>query len=349
MLFIILTFLSALLLEGIGTIVSVIGLVQLFGYSELIVALAIAFDFGKLVAVTVLYREWQKLGKLLKLYLTLASFVLMTITSMGALSYLSTNFQKNSLPVKTLEVKVKSLVDEKQKLEARKLEIDKQITNLPAETVRGRTKLMASFKAELEQVNNRIVELDVEVPKAQTEIIEVSSHAGPIMYLASALKVSPDSAMGYLIALIIFVFDPMAIALILAGNYLVSKRELENLQPQESPIASFKKLPDLIDDELTESTEDLVELYSKPSSDPITLTLEELEPIEDRDDGFYPYFSEEIVEQARTVAEPAIADLNKKEPVFQSTLTAINADKADVVFDDGTSSTNIPSLYTKNL
>ena len=371
MFFIILTLLSALLLEGIGTIVSVIGLVQLFGYTELIVALAIAFDIAKVTSVTVLYREWGKMSKLLRTYLTAASFVLMTITSMGAASYLSTNFQKSSLPVKTLEVKVKSMTEEKTKLEARKKEIDAQIANLPADYVKGRTKLLNNFKTEIERINDRIVQLDVEVPKVQTEMIDATSHAGPIMYLATALKSTPEVAMGWLIGLMIFVFDPLAVALILAGNYLVAQRKADNdvvsppmlapspvkLAPEEvSSIPLDEHLPvgffedDLLDGEPLEYRDELDNGGSMMGDD----IFEHVEPSttvknekvlskneEDPDANFYPYFSPAMVQQAKEVAY--IPPQENKE-VQQSSLDFVNSDREDVHFFEN----QIPSAHLKD-
>lgn len=362
MFFIILTLLSALLLEGIGTIVSVIGLVQLFGYTELIVALAIAFDIAKVTSVTVLYREWGKMSKLLRTYLTIASFVLMTITSMGAASYLSTNFQKSSLPVKTLEVKVKSMTEEKVKLEARKKEIDAQIANLPSDYVKGRTKLLNNFKTEIERINDRIVQLDVEVPKVQTEMIDATSHAGPIMYLATALKSTPEAAMGWLIGLMIFVFDPLAVALILAGNYLVAQRTpKEQINVPLLPIPVEELIEDIpLDEELPSGVELMNEEpkvwqdYLEPQSDL------ELEPLEDRDEealeeevnpdaNFYPYFSPAMVEQAKSVAKlPEVEEVPNEEPIVRSSLNEVHIPSDHIVQFDNPLPSQTSKHYTSN-
>jgi hypothetical protein len=374
MFFIILTLLSALLLEGIGTIVSVIGLVQLFGFTELIVALAIAFDIAKVTSVTVLYREWGKMSKLLRTYLTAASFVLMTITSMGAASYLSTNFQKSSLPVKTLEVKVKSMTEEKVKLEARKKEIDAQIANLPSDYVKGRTKLLNNFKTEIERINDRIVQLDVEVPKVQTEMIDATSHAGPIMYLATALKSTPEAAMGWLIGLMIFVFDPLAVALILAGNYLVAQRTPKEIKASLLPIPVEEIIEDIpLDKELPsgfEFDDQIEEDYNPqyfwndyPKEVNESHTDLELEPLEDRDEesieeesviheesedpdkNFYPYFSPGMVEQAKSVAKlPEV----EEEPTIHSSLNEVHIPSEHIVqFDNSLPSQNVKH-YTSN-
>lgn len=239
MFFILLVFFAAFSLEIIGTVVSVIGLTQVLGFDYIIVTLAIVFDLSKIVSVSLLYKEWAYLPGLLKRYLLIASVVLVSITSAGAAGYLASSFQKNILPTKSITVKIDALEEEKMKLAARKIQIDNQIANLPVDMVKGRTKLISNFKLEIEGVNTRLTSIDEELPKLQIDAIDKSSHAGPIMYLAQALNTTPEHSMMYIIGLVVFVFDPLAIALILAGNYLVEKRvskipkkEIEELQHQ---------------------------------------------------------------------------------------------------------------------
>ena len=248
MTFILLIFLAALSLEGIGTLISIMGLTLLFGVNTYIISLAVAFDFAKIIAVSFLYKEWQNINLLLKLYLTAAAIVLVTITSTGAAGFLSTEFQKAILPSKSLEVRAAALTEEKQKLELRKKDIDAQIANLPADTVRGRTKLLNSFKEELDHVNHRVIELDTELPKVQVELIERTSHAGPITYLAQAFDSTPEKSMRWIIGLIIFVFDPLAVSLILAGNYMLEKKKKqEPVIIEEKAVEPMEDVEDLVD------------------------------------------------------------------------------------------------------
>jgi hypothetical protein len=119
------------------------------------------------------------------------------------------------------------MTDEKVKLEARKIEIDKQIAQLPAESVKGRQRLAKQFDSEITRINTRLVEIDKTLPEIQLKQIDVNAHAGPILYVAEAFDTTVESAVKYVILLIIVVFDPLAVALIIAGNFLVdqSKRE----------------------------------------------------------------------------------------------------------------------------
>lgn len=363
---ILLTFFAALFLESIGTIVSIQGLTLLFGVEPLIIALAVALDFGKLVGVTVLYKEWKQLPRLLKLYLIAAAVVLTSITSAGGIGYLSASSQKALLPTKSLQVKVDALNQEKQKLELRKKEIDTQITNLPTDMVKGRTKLLNGFKEELAHVNNRIIALDQELPQAQVELIDKSSHAGPITYIAEAIGMTAEQTMSLIIAPIIFVFDPLAIALILVGNYLVEKRQhtqdiidhptfAEIIAPQEVEVGELAKV-ELIDDLALKDLErrktalkdsgildeewnhNFINL-SNEAAHPVSIE-EEIE-INNLDETINPYFHADQIELAKQVAEEAA------EPVHRSSLEDFSQHLvgAEVTRDDNGLSVNMKKVY----
>jgi hypothetical protein len=229
-------FSSAFLIEIIGSYVSIIGLSALFSTNPTIIALAISLDIAKIVTVSFLYRHWKKINWFMKTYLLGAAVVLMVITSSGAAGYLSAEFQKAIIPSKESEILVSSMIEEKQKLEARKVEIDRQISQLPPNAVTGRQRLTAQFANELQHINARIVQIDTELPKLKIKQVDINAHAGPILYVAQAFNVSVEEAVKYVILLIIFVFDPLAIALMVAGNFLLEqKRESKKKNKKEIP------------------------------------------------------------------------------------------------------------------
>lgn len=226
MIFVLLTFMAAFLIEGLGTLVSVIGLSTLFGANPIIIALAVALDIGKLVVVSLLYTYWKKLGFLMKSYALLAATVTMIITSAGAAGYLSGEFQKAVIGTQEIGLKVGVLKEEQAKLEARKKQIDDQIANLPANYSRARISLMKQFEAEQKQVTARLTQIQEELPKMQVDQISVEAKAGPILYIAKAFDIPVEQAVKWVILMIIFVFDPLAVFLIIAGNFLLHQRRV---------------------------------------------------------------------------------------------------------------------------
>ena len=227
MFFILLTFLAAFTIEGLGTLVSVIGLSALFGSNPIIIALAIALDLGKIVVVTFLYKYWKTSGKLMRTYALLAAAVTMTITSAGASGYLSGEFQKAILGTQESSLKVDVLKQQQAKFQDRKKQIDDQIAALPEKTtVNQRLRLMNGFKAEQQSLDAKIAELDAQLPNLQIAQIGVEAKAGPIIYISKAFNIPVEEAVKWVILMIIFVFDPLAVFLIVAGNSLLEQRQL---------------------------------------------------------------------------------------------------------------------------
>lgn len=232
------TFLTAFAVEGLGTFVSIVGLTSFLGLNPVIMALAAALDAGKLLTVTILYKYWASLNKLMRIYMVFATIITMAITSAGAFGYLSAAFQKTIIPTKEGMVQEQTLVKERERLEvrknelsARKTEIDKQIASLPSDTVKGRRQLIKDFKAESQDilkeskvVQDRLFQIDKEIADTSIKNIDTQAHAGPIIFVAQTFDIPLEQAVKYVILMIIFVFDPLAVVLVLAGNFLLERR-----------------------------------------------------------------------------------------------------------------------------
>lgn len=252
MFFILLTFFTSLLLEGLGSLVSVIGISLLFGGNPIIIAIAIALDLAKIVTVSLLYTHWKSLSLLMRGYALTAALVMMTITSSGAAGYLSGEFQKAIIGTKEGDLKVNVLKEQQAKYQARKEQIDDQIAALPSKTtVNQRLRLMNGFKAEQKALDEKISAIDKELPEQQIKQISTEAKAGPIIAISKAFKISVEDAIWWVIGMIIIVFDPQAIFLVISGNFLWAKRqaakaakiEVEQLPIPEQPPEEAVILP----------------------------------------------------------------------------------------------------------
>ena len=287
MFFIILTFFAALFIEGLGSLVSVIGISALFGANPIIIALAIALDVGKVVTVSLLYTYWKSLSKLMKAYALLAATVTMVITSSGAAGYLTGEFQKSIMGTKEGELKVSVLKDQQAKYELRKKQIDDQIAALPAKTtVNQRLRLMNGFKAEQKALDTKIAEIDKSLPALQVSQIGTEAKAGPIVSISKALNVPMEKAVSYVIGMIIFVFDPLAIFLIIAGNFLWARRKAEIALAKQPVVVAAEPVVEPV----VETMEPVIETPVKPegfqSFTPTDLA-DEFPPSPKRDDVFF--------------------------------------------------------------
>lgn len=253
MFFAVLTFFAALSIETLGTIISVIGLSTLFGGNPIIVAMAVSLDVGKVVVVSLMYKYWRQLTIMMKTYGLLALVVTMTITSAGAAGYLSGEFQKAITNTQEGELRISVLQEEQLKLEQRKKQIDDQIANLPSNYSRSRITLMREFESEQKAINSRLAQISQELPELKIQQIGTEAKAGPIMYISKAFDVPVEEAVKWVILMIIFVFDPLAVFLIIAGNFLLEVRAGRTTRSppvphQEAPEPPREAEPPLVPD-----------------------------------------------------------------------------------------------------
>lgn len=233
-----LVFFAAFMLELIGTYVSVLGLATLS--SPVLIILAITFDYAKLVAVSVLYKSRKELPFFIKLYLVPALLVLMFITSYGAYGFLIQEFKKTLGTHETAALKISLMVEEQSKLESRKIAIDDQISQLPTTYVTQRKRLNEMFAPELDQINSRLQTLNAEIPKLKLSAVDNSNKVSAMANIAEFYNVSVNDIIKYVALGIVFVFDPLAVILIIVGNFLIEERK-KHFQQLEKEALSGKK------------------------------------------------------------------------------------------------------------
>lgn len=275
MFFIILLGLSAVALAGSAAYFSVAGLAVTFsGAFWGVVMMGGAVEAGKLMAASYLHRYWKETAFLMKTYLICGIIVVMTMTSAGIFGYLSAGYQAGMLPMKIIKEQIDNVEQERAKLTARKVEVDELLVdanrtaeinlntsagridaravNTLKQLEESRQSKVAAIEPERQFLNDRIRTLDAEILDMKKQALEHEANIGPIMYIAEVFKVEPEQAAKYLIFLIIFAFDPMAIALTLAVNTALRTRATNKTtaitsatepgeiisQPQPEPYAS---------------------------------------------------------------------------------------------------------------
>jgi hypothetical protein len=259
--------LSALAVSGSAAFYSVFGLSQLFaGASLQVIIMAGSLEFAKLVCASLLYQYWSTINKWLRAYLSIAVFVLMVITSGGIYGFLSGAYQetatKSELLDKSLailEQKQLRFEETKEDLNIEKTQLNNTISDLrislsnPAQvswydkeaekvitstSSSARRALQAELKTTIEDRDNINLKLEAILDSISTTDIalldkEINNEAerelGPLKYLAETTGKDMGQVVNWFLLLIIFVFDPLAIALVIAANFAFStiKREDE--------------------------------------------------------------------------------------------------------------------------
>jgi len=250
---------AAILVAGCAAFFSVTGLGLLFhGASASVMIMASVLEYAKLVSASYLKQSWQKIGKLLKLYLTIAVVILMFLTSVGIFGFLSDAFQKQSILLDKVDREILVL---KNKIDINKSEISRyslQITNLSSirnsqesniskiiERDKSTSRITGMIKSADLQITNLSKKIDSlsisnntlfqKIDSVKNENIGLEQQVGGFRFVAEAFGVELKKAVKYFILLIVFVFDPLAIALVLAFNnksYTFQEQKIEEILPK---------------------------------------------------------------------------------------------------------------------
>ena len=269
---------SALSVSASAAFYSVYGLSKLFAGAQFqVIIMAGSLEFAKLVTASLLYQYWDSINKTLRTYLTVATVILVLITSMGIYGFLSAAYQDTYSKLSIAENEIKFLENKKVFYEEDVARFDEELkrisenisvlSNAKASSIQVRDTASATGfrqtistaelrlsqqRIEVEEENRKNAYLKREVAadslqKYQLKILElqsnneVSAELGPLQYLSGLTGTPMDKIINILLLIIIFVFDPLAISLVVAANFAFDKaypkiKKRENLYGEQVPV-----------------------------------------------------------------------------------------------------------------
>ena len=218
--------LSALLVAGSAAYYSVFGLSKLFsGAMFAVVVMAGSLEFAKLVSASFLYRYWDRVNKVLKIYMTVGVVVLVFVTSAGIFGFLSNayqgatvQFEKESTALLYKEDRLEQLSEDKKFL---KEELEVAVSELPDNFRTAKRKLREEYQPKINKINTDMMTLKSEIGDLKIILVETGIDVGPAIYLARVFGTDVDTVVKFFIFILIFVFDPMAISLVIAYNRIL--------------------------------------------------------------------------------------------------------------------------------
>jgi hypothetical protein len=236
----ILTFLSAISISIIAAGYSIIGLATLFAGAVIpIIAMGSALEVGKLVAASWLYNNWNSdVPRLLKAYLFAAIVVLIFITSMGIFGFLSKAHldqvkptSSNNIKISVLDNQIKQqqlIVDRSQKTldqldKALDVYIEKEFVTRGLKERQKQEEERNALNTAINNASDKIAELTNQKASLSLEQDKIEAEVGPIKYVAELIygenaQDNFDKAVRIVILILIFVFDPLAVLLLIAAN-----------------------------------------------------------------------------------------------------------------------------------
>jgi len=309
--------LSAISVSASAAFYSVSGLSKLFaGATFEVIIMAGSLEVAKLVIASLLYQYWDTINKLLRGYLTIAAIILVLITSMGIYGFLSAAYQEtyqklivNENQIEFLENKAKFYEDDVTRYDQELERISNNISTLSnakatsiqvrdtasstgfRQTVSTAELRLSQQRIDIEEQNRKEVNAKrtVAADSLQTiklDILSLQNNAdtvgelGPLQYLSGLTGTPMDKIINILLLVIIFVFDPLAISLVVAANFAFDIANRKNLYDEyEDEVEE-----DLWDDVPWEDEEDLNDIeveeeIVEPEDDFIVVDDEEPQPV----------------------------------------------------------------------
>ncbi len=333
---------TALSVSASAAFYSVSGLSKLFaGASLAVIIMAGSLEVAKLVIASLLYQYRKTIPKVLKYYLTTACAVLILITSLGIYGFLSAAYQETANKESNRDAQIilietkrdnvqgqlevyteeKSNIDDavaelrrglsNNKVQWKDKETGQIITSTSSRTRKALEKQIDQAIVRQDVINEKIDVLNEKIFNYEAEIVEAkigdgtAGELGPLKYLAGVTGFPMDKIINVLLLIIIFVFDPLAIALVISANFA-----FERLKKKQKEWIEDKAFSEHVDDILHEGEENILDVNSP-------LTGEEDEEDEWGSEG-PPWYDEEDYEDDE---DPPNEELKQASERYKESLT----------------------------
>lgn len=258
---------------------SVFGLSSLFaGAKTEVMIMASALEFSKIIVASYLHNNWKSIGVLLRSYLTTGVIVLMLITSAGIYGFLTSAYQITSdqltiidKQTEVVELKKNRFTEQISEYRIEKVQLSKsiselssglsnnvitytddngnQVTTTSSATRKVLTEQLNDAKSardaisiKMESLNDSITKLDLQILDMESNN-EVAAEVGPLRYLSKITGKPMDTIVNWFTLLIVFVFDPLAIAMVIAINKYIGG----NKKDESEPLLSKKDVEVIMD------------------------------------------------------------------------------------------------------
>lgn len=224
----------------VGATFSISGLAKLFSGAPLaVMVMAGALEFAKLVAASFLHGNWKKLHPIMRVYLSLAVGILMSITSLGIFGYLSYAYQHTSAELKATLIQLDSWNQEDRKIQEEITRLQAEIDQIPASRITKRIETQKELEPQFDQLKRRSIELQMKMREENLKKLSYQIEIGPVVYVAQLFNKNMDDVATWLILLFVFVFDPLAVSMVMATSFAIKNQD-KLFAPETLPAPSQK-------------------------------------------------------------------------------------------------------------
>jgi hypothetical protein len=327
---------------------SIFGIGKMFaGASTNVMVMAASLEFAKLVIASFLYRFWEDVNKALRAYLVIACFILIIITSGGIYGFLSSAYQETANKVENLDKSTAVLDRQKEMIQRQLTQAEKQLEfkstrqntlsdmrnrqQSNADNLISQNKSASSVRTQMNSLSKESMTLDndikilqdtissknQQISEIETKILEASTNndlaaeVGPLKYIAKLTGKTLDEVVNWFIIALMLVFDPLAIALVIAANFVFSytgKNKKEEEEINNNTLEEIKIVE--VDTDSTEKVEtepekepEIEDVQEEKEASPQVSFMIGGTPIKEIEEPIDHYFSEEYIDE-QFVVEP---------------------------------------------
>jgi len=243
---------SLLLVAGSSVYMSVYGLMCVFlDQTMVILCMGLGMEIGKVLVVSYTYWNWRQLSRLSRALYILIVFVLVLLTSIEVMGFLSQSHSYASHELRIAEATLGALDKEATVIRNQIAVIDQTLEGLPSSYVTKR--INERKKSGYQEKEARLLEIVQEKAAVEAKIIEEQQSSGPVFAVARIMNIKDTDAIAALILLLVMVLEPLSIGLTVATTAAWMARK----SPQKEFQESQETTPSI------HSNEELVELATK--------------------------------------------------------------------------------------
>jgi len=251
---------TGLVLSTVAAYYSVAGLAAIFAAAFIpVIIMGGTLEISKVVATSWLFRNWKTAPRFIKAYLIGAIIILMLLTSMGTFGFLSKAHIDQTLAAGTSGSELK-VIDQQIQYEQKRIDnanksiatLDRLVDQASPETSNGlranQARERKQLATEVTSANAAIKDLNKQALPLRKDNLKSTADVGPIKFIAEGLYGEAtegvlEKAVRWVIVLIVIVFDPLALALLIAANHGLSNSPTnETEKKQESWIDRASRL-----------------------------------------------------------------------------------------------------------
>lgn len=351
----------AVAISAIAAYFSVVGLAAMFAAAFIPVAImGTVLEGSKLVAAGWLHSNWKNphVSRFHRGYLAAAVVALMLITSMGIYGYLAKAHLEQAAPTATIQVDLDQKQAELDQLMARRTELQTQQeainktvnTYLESGKATGASTFMRQQKAERNSLQTEITEINKQITAANVgmaplkkEVAGSEAKLGPLKYVGELFGwEDPDSAVKLIILILMFAFDPLAVAMMISGTITLgewqAEKRTEGLLEDETDY-----VPPEPEEPVLEDSEDVEEIIEEEEAEEVPETIVHDEYVIEDDEMEQAQAEEptiqiddDYIEQCRKAEEELAAALEEIAPPIAETkaplVYTVTPDELDALF-----------------